>query len=138
MAAKAQHPPQVLNYWMQGTMRVIRRASETNMGVAFPSHMRVQRLDQCSFANAGFPAEEHHLPQPRLTLLPAPQEQPEFFLTPHQEGQPGRGRLRLVTRRLSRAKNTEDRHGLCHAFELVYPDILQGERTVEQARRYGT
>jgi hypothetical protein len=117
---------------------VIRRTVEPHASVAFPCNVRTQHLNQGGFANAGFPTEEHHLSKPRLTLLPASQEKPEFLLTPYQERQPGRGRLSPVTRRLPMAEDAEDSHGLCHAFELMYPYILQSERAVEQARRHST
>src|SRR5689334_6507606 len=82
MAVQAQHMLDVLDHRIQGTVRMVRQPAEPDAGVAFPCHVRAQYLDQGSFANTGFPAEEHHLPQPNLTLLPAAQEEPEFFLTP--------------------------------------------------------
>src|SRR4029450_7227787 len=100
MAVQAQHTLDVLDHWIQGTMRVIWRTSEPNTGVAFPCHVRTQYPDpggfaQRALAHAGLPTKEHHLPQPRFTLLPASQEKPEFLLAPNQEGQSGRGRLSL-------------------------------------------
>src|SRR5215468_7622096 len=108
MAVHAQHTLDVLDHRIQDTMSMIRRASEPHADVAFPCYVCAQHLDQGGFANAGFPAEKQHLPQPRLTLFPAAQEESEFLLAPPQEGQSGRGRLSLVTRRLPRAENPED------------------------------
>src|SRR5262249_44939593 len=99
MAIQAQHTLDVLNHWIQGTVSVIRRASAPPASVAFLCPVCTQHLNQGVFPNAGFPAEEYTLPQPCLTLPPESQEQPEFLLTPPQEGQPDQGSPRLIIRR---------------------------------------
>src|SRR5262249_43069916 len=92
MAIQAQHTLDVLNHWIQGIVSVIRRASEPHASVAFLGPVGTHPLTRGVFANAGSPAEESDRPQPCLPLPPESQEQPDFLLTPHQEGQPAGGK----------------------------------------------
>jgi len=47
-------------------------------------HPLAHLLHQAGFTDAGFTAEQHHLPVSVSGLLPAPPEQPEILLSPYQ------------------------------------------------------
>ena len=48
-----------------------------------------QHLHQARFADAGFAAEQHHLPRALFDLRPALPQQPYFLLPTHEGGEAG-------------------------------------------------
>ena len=62
-------------------------------------HLVLQHLDQARFANAGFAAEQHHLPEAVFSLRPALRSSP-FLLPAHQRRQAlRRGRVQATAGR---------------------------------------
>jgi hypothetical protein len=75
----------------QGVERAVLMGGRTtphDLGRGGPDAVVPQLLHQTGFANAGFPAEQHHLAEPVLALRPAVAEQGHVGLPSHQRRQP--------------------------------------------------
>ena len=112
-------------------MLVIRRTAHGDAGPALVAHLGAQDLHETRFADARRATEQHHLPKALLGLLPAPPQQPQFLVAPHQEGHPSRrGLVRLD---LQQPAHPKHRHRLGDAFEFMSPEVVQGNRLPHQA-----
>ena len=93
-----EDPLHMLNHRIERTVGVIRRTPNRHARKALAAHLGPQGLHQGRFANTGLAPDQHHLSEPRFTLLPAPSQQPQFLVPPHQEdGAAGCGRLLIVS-----------------------------------------
>ena len=76
-----------------------------------------QHLHQARFANAGFAAEQHHLPEAVFDLRPALAQHPDFLLAPHQRGPPGAAGGFQATAGHTLIEHAIDRQRLRQAFQ---------------------
>jgi len=74
----------VYEHWIEGTLLGIGRAAAGHARYPIAPHPLAQLLHQAGFADTRFAAQQHYLPVPVSGLLPAPPEQPEVLLPPHQ------------------------------------------------------
>ena len=84
-------------------------------------HLFRQHLHQARFANARFPAEQHHLSDALLDLRPALPQQPDFLLPPHQRGPPGAAGGFQATAGHALIEHAIDRQRLGLAFQERRP-----------------
>jgi hypothetical protein len=83
----------------------------------FGGHLFLQHLHETRFANAGFAAEQHHLPHAVLDLRPTFTQQRHFLLPAYQWGQantPGRFQ---ATAGHTLMQHLTDLYGLRQAFQ---------------------
>ena len=113
-----RHPLQQLDHRIQGRVLVIGRTlarRQPRLGLA--GHVFLQHLHQARFADARFPAEQHHLPDPLLDLRPALPQQPDFLLASHQGGPAGAAGGFQATAGHTLIQHAIDRQRLGLAFE---------------------
>jgi hypothetical protein len=138
VALPLEDPLHMLHHWIERTVGVIRRTPNRHARKTLAAHLGPQGLHQGRFADPGLAPEQHHLSEPRFTLLPAPAQQPQFLVPPHQEdGSAGCGRL-LIVSSVGDPEHTEHLQRLGHPFERVRPQGLQGKTPLHQPRRDGT
>ena len=113
-----RHPLQQLNHRIQGGVLIIRRTlarGQPRLGLS--GHVFLQHLHQARFANAGFTAEQYHLPEAVLDLRPALQQQADFLLPPHQRGPSGAAGSFQATARHTLIQHAVDHQRLGLAFQ---------------------
>ena len=118
---------------VQGALLVIGRPAPFNTGVRLVGHVVFQHLHQARFANARLTAEQHHLPLPRLRLLPALLQERHLFFPAHQGRQPARDDRLQAALDAALAQDAIHMHGRCHAFEGMRPQILVRKVALHQA-----
>ncbi len=120
---------------IEGTVGVIGRTPHGDTRQPFPAHVRPQRFHQCRFADARFPTDEHHLPLPGFTLLPAPQEEAQLLAPPDQGFHVLRSRQRGLAQRLQGAHDAPNPHGCSNALERLGPERFQDKGALHQLGR---
>ena len=95
-----QHPLEVLNDRVEGTVGVIRGTAQGQPWRAWVHHGRGEDVHQAGLANARLATQQHHLPVPVLALGPALPEQAHLYFTAHQRGEPrGSSHVQATLRR---------------------------------------
>jgi hypothetical protein len=92
--------------------------------------MMAQRGHQGRLANASLAIDQDHLSKAFFALFPTPQEQPDFLISSHLEGD--RNSSGLVLGFLQEPMHPEHGHGSGHAFQHLRPQGLQMKRAFHQ------
>jgi hypothetical protein len=123
------------NERVQGAVLMIRRAAKSEAGGAGVFHFTAAPLHQTRFANARFATEQDHLPRAFLALLPAPMQQPDFFVATDQKERPRRGDVLIVRQLRLESQHPRERHRLGNAFKRMSAQVFQRKGIPRQPRR---
>ena len=86
-------------------------------GPGLGGHLVRQHLHQARFADAGFPAEQHHLAEAVLHLRPALAQHGDFLLSTYERGPPGAAGGFQATAGHALIEHAVDRQRLGEAFQ---------------------
>ncbi len=95
--AQLHGPLQMVNHWIKGALLGVLGTSACHPRMGLRREYVAQPMQHAGFANAGFPAQHHHLPTAHFHLFPALAQQFQLLLASDKRRQPlAGGRVNAV------------------------------------------